>query len=347
MKKRAALLFSVILAVCLAAGCGNKEKSLRELKVEEYVTVGDYKSITASMVLPEVSQKQVEQGVDYVWQGLLTEETGTKDRAVEQGDTVFISFAGYRDGVAFERGTGDSFLRIGSGSFIPGFEDGLVGVMPGETVNIDLTFPENYDDVTMAGAEVVFEVTVHYIGAEMNDENLSNFSAGEFSSVEELRTSLETQMKAYNAYMYKSQLENEVLSKMVEMSTYQEIPEWLTEKYSAAMMETLDNTAASRGVSAEDYCTSQYGMSASDYVSTYATEAVKQGLTFQAIANAENLNVDDEELNQSLEDYIAGSTYTSVEEFVGDKDIEEYREYFMFEKVLAYLCDVAAQNAGK
>ena len=158
---------------------------------------------------------------------------------------------------------------------------------------------------------------------------------------------VKTDLLAYLDYNYQIQVENEVLEKMVTGSTFGEIPEWLIEKYKANMMESLNTAAASQGVDADTYCNAYYQMSAEEYVSTYAIEAVKQGLVFQAIANAENLNVTDEELNTKLEEYIAGSAYATVEEFVGDKDIEEYREYFMFEKVLDYLCDLASQNAAK
>lgn len=347
MKKKTALLLSAVLAIGLLAGCGEKETSLSKLEVEKYVTLGDYKNISASSVMPEVGDEEITQSVDLIWQDMLNEETGVKDRAVETGDTVYISFIGTEDGVAFEGGTGESFLKIGSGGFIPGFEDGLVGVMPGETVNLDLTFPENYRDPGMAGAEVVFEVTVHYIGADMTDENVALLSNGDYGTRAEFEQGVKDYILSYLAYNYKTQLENEVLEQMVVISSFENIPEWLTERYSSNMTESLKNAAASVGVDADTYCTTYYQMSAQDYVNAYAGEAVKQGLAFQAIANAEGLNVDDEELNASLEEYIVGTEYETVEDFIGDKDKEEFREYFMFEKVLAYLCDVASANAEK
>ncbi len=346
MKKKLVLLLAAALALSMLAGCGEKEKSLSELEVEKYVTLGDYKSITATSAMPEITDKIIAQSVDAIWQDMLTEETGTKDRAVEEGDYAYISFVGYENGEAFPNGSGESFLRIGSGSFIPGFEEGLIGVMPGETVNLELTFPEDYD-ATMAGAEVVFEVTVYYIGAAMTDENVALLSNGDYSTAEEFQKAIADYMTSYVTYTYKTQLENEVLEQMVNISTYKDVPKWLNEKYQNNMRESLENVAASAGTDLDTYCMNSYNMSAQDYISTYAGEAVKQGLAFQAIANAEGLTVDDEELNASLEEYIANSEYETIEEFLGDKDIEEYREYFMFEKVLAYLCDIAAENAVK
>lgn len=347
MKKKSVLLLTAALALSMLAGCGNKEKSMRELEVEKYVTLGDYKSITATSAMPEISDESISQSVDAIWQNMLTEETGTKDRAVEEGDHVYISFIGYENGEAFANGSGESFLKIGSGSFIPGFEEGLIGVMPGETVNLELTFPENYHDATMAGAEVVFEVTVYYIGAAMTDENVALLSNGDYSTAEEFKTAVADYMTSYVAYNYKTQLENEVFEQMVNINTYKDIPKWLNEKYQNNMEESLNNVAASSGMDVDTYCNLYFQMSAEDYISTNASEAVKQGLAFQAIANAEGLNVDDEELNANLEEYIANSEYETIEEFLGDKDIEEYREYFMFEKVLAYLCDIAVENAAK
>lgn len=347
MKKRVLLLMTAVLSVGLIAGCGDKGKTLRETDVEKYVTLGDYKNITANAEVPEITDEMIDSSVESVWENMLTEETGVKDREVKKGDVVYISFVGKKDGVAFEGGTGDSNLKIGSDTFIPGFEDGLIGVMPGKPVELNLTFPEDYRVEDLAGEDVIFEVTVHYIGAELTDANVKLLSEGQYNTVDEFRDGVGKYMASYFAYSYREELEKEVLEQMISICAFRKIPGWMTEKYEDSIRESLENTAEAAGTDADTYCTNYYGMNAEDYISAYAEPAAQQGLAFQAIANAEDLNVDDEELNSTLESYIEGTEYKTVEEFVGDKDMEEYREYFMFEKVLSYLCDVAVENGKK
>lgn len=135
---------------------------LQDLDVDQYITLADYRNMTVSAARPAVDDETVTQ---YINSELLV---GTiTDRAVREGDVTDIDFVGKKDGVAFEGGTAAGFkLTIGSGRFIPGFEDGLVGVMPGETVDLNLTFPETYQqNPDLAGQEVVFTVTVNGIDA--------------------------------------------------------------------------------------------------------------------------------------------------------------------------------------
>lgn len=136
-----------------SAGGREDYVELQDLDIEEYITLADYKSMKVSAVRPAVDDETVTQYIDSeLLVGKIT------DRAVEEGDVADIDFVGKKDGVAFEGGTAAGYmLTIGSGGFIPGFEEGLVGVMPGETVDLNLTFPENYKkNPDLAGQEVVF-----------------------------------------------------------------------------------------------------------------------------------------------------------------------------------------------
>ncbi len=143
-----------------SAGGREDYVELQDLDIEEYITLADYKSMKVSAVRPAVDDETVTQYIDSeLLVGKIT------DRAVEEGDVADIDFVGKKDGVAFEGGTAAGYmLTIGSGGFIPGFEEGLVGVMPGETVDLNLTFPENYKkNPDLAGQEVVFSVKVNSI----------------------------------------------------------------------------------------------------------------------------------------------------------------------------------------
>jgi len=208
MKKKTLGLLAAILSVCMLAGCGAKDTgdgtgtstgtgtestALKDMDVDKYVTLGEYKGLAASVDTVEVDEDEWDTLVNNVYyENITAENGGIMDRAVETGDTVNIDYEGKKDDVAFDGGTAQGYdLTIGSGSFIAGFEDGLIGVMPGETVDLDLTFPENYGNSDLAGQAVVFTVTVNYIqpaqDGEFSDEIISNFGIDGVTNEEELR----------------------------------------------------------------------------------------------------------------------------------------------------------------
>ena len=190
MKKKLALLLTTVVAMSIMTGCGNSNAdALKDMKVEKYVTLGEYTGISLSIETPEVDNDEWDTLVNNVYQGSITMEAGgIMDRAVAVGDTVNIDYVGTKDGEEFSGGAAvGSLLEIGSGQFIDGFEDGLVDVMPGETVELDLTFPEAYGNTELAGQAVVFTVTVNFImPTDLQDAVVANFVANAFSNVDEL-----------------------------------------------------------------------------------------------------------------------------------------------------------------
>lgn len=144
MKKKISILAATLVSAVLLTGCGDKE-FIKDIKAGDYVTLGNYKGIEASAKAPSVQDGLVDY---YIEQQYLTPNMLTKEeagRAIEEGDIVNIDFVGYQDGEAFAGGTGQGYnLTIGSGRFIEGFEEGLIGVEVGETVSLDLTFPDPY-----------------------------------------------------------------------------------------------------------------------------------------------------------------------------------------------------------
>lgn len=162
----------------LLTGCGSDgDVPLNQMKVEKYVTLGDYQNLSVTVDAAAVDDTELAALVNSVYVDNVTAENGgIVDRAVETGDTVIIDYEGKKDGVAFEGGTAqEASLTIGSGRFIDGFEDGLIGVKPGETVDLNLTFPESYGNAELAGQPVVFTVTVHFIRpAEVAPEDMED-----------------------------------------------------------------------------------------------------------------------------------------------------------------------------
>ena len=208
MKKKTLGFLAAVLSMCMLAGCGAKDTgdgtdaatgagaestALKDMDVDKYVTLGEYKGLEVSVDTVEVDEDEWDSLVNNVYyENITAENGGIMDRAVETGDTVNIDYEGKKDDVAFDGGTAQGYdLTIGSGSFIAGFEDGLIGVMPGETVDLNLTFPENYGKSDLAGQAVVFTVTVNYIqpaqDGEFSDEVISNFGIDGVTNEEELR----------------------------------------------------------------------------------------------------------------------------------------------------------------
>ncbi len=378
MKKKLALLLVGCMMLTLLGGCGCGEEkdgtgndgtqvqesgngqddsesketvetiNLIDVKVEDYVTLGDYKNLELTFdAKGTFTEDDVELLALSAYNNYVTEENGgVKDRAAVLGDTVNIDYVGKQDGVAFEGGTAQGAdLQLGSGSFIDGFEDGLVGVKPGETVDLNLNFPDPYDNnPDLAGAAVVFTVTVNFIyptdPAVMTDDVVATMGSEYFSTVAELKDYSREYLE-YNAEdVYVSGKQNAALSALLEIAEIKDAPAGLVQNYYNSIYTSLSMQAAQYGLEVETFCAYFIGMSADEYVSAYAAESAKQSMMVQYIANAENLNVSDEELDQCIKEFAEKNKTT--EEIVRASDDEEMlREYFMFEKVLEFVVDNA------
>ena len=349
MKKKMISLLAALGLVLTAAGCGGKEDlPLALLDVEQYVTLGDYNNLDVQVEPAEVSDDEVDYYLYTIYTSYLTEETGgITDRPVAVGDTVCLDYEGKKDGVAFFGGTAqNSSLTIGSGAFIDGFEDGLVGVMPGETVDLNLSFPDPYpNNPDLAGQPEVFTVTVRYIMPlyeEMNDETVAAIAplAGmeNVSTVEQMRQYVYDALFQMVQSNYEISLENAILDALIQSCTFEEtLPEQLLEESRENISQNLDAFAQAYGMDRESFAAANYQMTADEVIETYAPNGVKQNLTLQAIANQEGLGVDDELLDSMLEEDAANAGYESVEEYMGEVSREGFRNYYMSQRVIDFL----------
>lgn len=185
-----------------------------EINSGEYVTLGEYKGLQVVNTVQTIGEEEVDSYIEYMMAAAGGELEEITDRdVVENGDVANIDYVGKKDGVAFDGGTAEGYdLSIGSGSFIPGFEEGLVGVKKGETVDLNLTFPENYGAADLAGAEVVFTVTVNGIYKEIKPEFNNDYVAG--LGIENVSTTEE-----YRAYLKNMMEENEKQYALQDMQT--------------------------------------------------------------------------------------------------------------------------------
>ena len=344
MRKKIAVILAMLLAAAILSGCGEQTNVLKDMKVEKYVTLGEYKGITAQLASAAVAEEYVEEVMRMLYMDSVTEQSGgITDREVALGDTVNIDYVGKKDGVPFDRGSasGDT-LEIGSGAFIEGFEDGLIGVMPGETKDLELTFPENFGSSELDGQDVVFTVTVNFIlPTEYSDDVVAGLGIPEITTVEDMQQFVRGYLESVAQAKYDTNLKNALVDGLMSGCVFKEIPKQLLERYRSNVQTNLEAECAANNIDMDSYCYYQYRMDAESFLTEYADRAARQGLALQAVANAEKLNISDEELQEKLEEYASQGGYDSVEEFLGELDREEYREYFMYEKVLEFL----SQNA--
>lgn len=312
----------------------SEDMALKDIPVEEYVNLCDYTNLNVQIV--KATAEEIEASTTQLYLNMYPAEQGITDRVVEMGDTANIDFEGKKDGVAFQGGTAKgSNLTIGSGQFISGFEDGLVGVMPGETVDLNLTFPEGYGNADLAGQDVVFTVTVNYIiPAGIDDAIVAQMGLPDITTGDQMRDYVENYLASY----YRSNAEADVVGAFMNACVFDTMPKVLVDKYANTLKSDMEAAAAESGMDVETYMSTYYGMDIETYASTYAERSLKLNMACQALANKEELNISDAQLDTMLADYASQSGAT-VEDFLAEASKEEYREYFMYEKVLAFLVD--------
>ena len=217
--------------------------------------------------------------------------------------------------------------------------------MPGETVDLELTFPENYGNADLAGQAVVFTVTVNYIqpaqDGEFSDEVISNFGIDGVTNEEELRQYAYDYLNNNAQQNYETNVQQAVMDAFMANNTFTSVPEALVQKYSDAAESSITSMASAYGVDGDTFTQYYYGQDLATFLATYAEQTTKQDIALQAVANKENLNISDEELDQILQDRATAAGYDTIEEYIGETAKEDYREYFLYDKVLDYLVENA------
>lgn len=345
MKKR--WIGAALLAAGMLVACGTEPTQYAELnnmRVEDYVALGDYKNMTFTMPDAKVDDAEWDELLLAVYRSYVTAENGgITDRPVAVGDMVNIDYVGTRDGVAFSGGTASGAnLEIGSGSYIEGFESGLVGVKPGETATLNLAFPAGYDNAELAGQPVVFTVTVNFIqpGAElMRDSVVADMKLDGVSTVAGLRQYVYDYLMADAEQRRLYSLQDAIMKELEETSTIKNLPDAYYEKYRELYRNNIEKIASNMNTTADIYSNYYFSMNSEDYVVTYGDMHAEQELLLQAVANREGLTVGDEELETLIGDYTVEMGYQTPEEMLQEVSKEQLRNYFMSEKVMNYLVD--------
>ncbi len=367
MKKRIA---AIIAAACVAAsiaGCSNVSSDaayVKDVNLSKLVTLGDYDGVTVEVASPEVTDAEVESYLTYV-QSTIAATVEVTDRAVETGDTVNIDYEGKMADTmeAFDGGTAQGYdLVIGSGQFIDGFEDGLIGAQVGETRDLNLTFPEDYGSSDLAGKEVVFTVTVNKILTKpaFDDAYVASLGLENVSTIDEFKVYIKDRLMEEAQSTYDNEVQSKTVEAVKNNCMFKNPPQAMLDRFSEAYSNQAEQLAsfysANYGTSMTvdsviQMLMSQDGYSGevADYMNQKAIETAEQYIMLAAIAEKENITVTDEELDADLEETMStinssatdGSTYESLDAYKATIDVENQRERLLAKKVIEFLASKA------
>ncbi|MBT0897149.1 trigger factor (prolyl isomerase) [Streptococcus infantarius subsp. infantarius] len=276
-----------------------------EVVTKPEVKLGDYKNLEVSVeASKEVTDAEVDEKVERERNNLA--ELIVKEGAAELGDTVVIDFVGSVDGVEFDGGKGENFsLELGSGQFIPGFEDQLVGAKAGETVEVNVTFPEQYQAEDLAGKDAKFVTTVHEVKAKevpALDDELAKDIDEEVETLDELKAKYRKELESAKEIAFDDAVEGAALELAVANAEIVELPEeMIHDEVHRAMNEFMGNMQR-QGISPEMYF-QLTGTTEEDLHKQYEADAdkrVKTNLVIEAIAKAEGFEASDEEIEKEI-----------------------------------------------
>jgi trigger factor len=375
MKKRLATILACALAVSTMAACGNtagnptestngtgaianqtilpsielaeiaEGTGLHEIPVEDYVVLGDYKNMSFSVApKAEITEEDVEMYAKYYFEDDLSyadksifETKGT----VAEGDFVLMDYMGKLNGVAFDGGTAtDAILEIGSGTFIDGFEDGLIGVSIGETVDLNLTFPKDYGNTDLAGKATVFTVTVKGT-TQYVDKTIAALGHEVVKTVAEYEETIKDMLEYQAEQKYYDEVAYAICDILVGNSVVSKIPSNIFEEQKNYVIAQVETEAAYYSLDGDSYTQAYIGVNLADYAVTVAEEYSVQAVIFQAIANREDLNPTEEEMKEYIEGFIDiyGENYDikTVEDFYKTNSENDVRMYIMQENVVKFI----------
>lgn len=351
MKKRVlAVLLATMLSVSMVA-CSNGDKDYSDVKWSKYVTLVDYKNISAKPEkMPEVKDEDVEKEIQAILASKGTMQE-VKGRPVQNGDTVNIDYEGKKDGVAFEGGTAKAQdLTIGSGQFIPGFEEGLVGANLGQTLDLNLTFPKEYHNKELAGAKVVFTVKVNAIKetkkAELNDEFVKSVSQTS-KTVDEFRKEIKTKLTEAQEAQAKNVALSNAWQNIIENSQVEKYPKGYVAAKEKEGRDHYEKLAKENKQSLEDYLKSNYNMTVKEFdknIKTSTEQNVKQTAVLRALCEKEGITVTDKEYKSEGDKYASQVGLKSVEELEEEFSKDYIEEVILWGKVQQFLSGEKAET---
>ena len=317
--------------------------------VKPPVGLGKYKGVEIEKIDTTVSDEEVEEELKREQEKNASIKEVT-DRAVADGDQINLNFEGFVDGVAFEGGKGEDYpLTIGSGSFIPGFEEQLIGAEIGKEIEVNVTFPENYQSEELAGKPAVFKCTVLKIKEKILPELTDEFAddVSEFSTLEEYKADIRKNLEAKKAERAKTEKENKVIDAIIADSEI-EIPEPMLRAQQEQIVDEFAQRLQSQGLNIEQYF-AYMGTSREKMVEESKDQAdkrIRTRLVLEEIVKVENIVATEEdfetELTKLAEAY--GTDLDTVKKIFEGRDKDRMMEDIAVQKALSFVADNAVEK---
>ena len=320
-----------------------------EVAVKPEVTLGEYKGMEVDKTSTRVTQKEVEAKIKEEAEKNARTVT-VEGRPVQDGDEVILDFEGFVDGEAFEGGKGENYpLTIGSGSFIPGFEEQLVGAEAEKEVEVKVTFPEEYHAEELKGKDAVFKCTIHEIKEKQIPEIDVEFAAevSEFDTLDEYKADVKAKIKEQKENEGKQKKEDQAVEKAVANATM-EIPEAMIDEQVRQMVNEFAQNMQYQGISFEQYCQIT-GMTLEKIQEETRPQAVKRietRLVLEAIAKAENIEVTEERLDEEIKKMEESYNMEAdkLKELMGEEEKKQMMEDIAVQDAVTFLVENAVEK---
>ena len=312
------------------------------------VELGDLSKLEIEKVDAEVTDEDVEKEIERKLKENSTKNEVT-DRPAKDGDETTINFEGFVDDVAFEGGKGEKYpLVLGSGSFIPGFEDQIVGHSIGDSFDVNVTFPENYQAENLAGKEAVFKCELlgikETVIPELDDEYVSDTT--DFETVDEFKEDVKKQVTERKEKAAEQEKQEKAIDKLVEMSTV-ELPEPMIVYQQEKMVDNFGQQLMYQGMNLEQYLnmTGQTRDDMRDQVRPEAEKQIKRSLVIEAVANAQGFEVTDDEVNEEMEKMAKQyqMELDKIKSIMGDEQLEGLKTDLKMQKAIKYIAEQAKE----
>lgn len=315
------------------------------------VELNKYKDFNFKKVTVEISDADIEDALITLQERDMTYEPVENRDTVQKGDVAVIDFEGKKDGVAFEGGTAKGFsLNIGSGQFIPGFEDGVIGMKKGETKDLNLTFPKEYNSAELAGKDVVFTVTVHEIKEKVKPEINDDFARDidpNSKGLDDLKSKLKKGLQTEADKATQLEAFGQILEQIVKENPF-EVPYSFVKEQSDRIAFNAMNQFYQMGLNPEQVGIS-FEMMAQSYLAQ-AEEQVKQAIVINEVAKLENIAVEEEDINKFLSFHaeLQGRTVEEIrKELESQMQMEAVRNDVLGDKVYKFLAGVNKAEESK
>ena len=319
-----------------------------DVAVKPEVTLGDYKGVEVPKSEIAVTDEEVDAEVKKE-QDKNARTVAVEDRAAANGDITTIDFEGFVDGVAFEGGKGTDYaLTLGSGTFIPGFEDQLVGANTGDQVEVKVTFPEEYQAKELAGKEAVFQCDVKKIETkevpELDDEFAKDVS--EFDTLAEYKEDVKKKLTEKKEKEARTAKENAAVDKAIE-NAQMDIPELMTKTECRQMMDDFSRRMQQQGLSMEQYFqfTGQSMDKMMEDMKPQALKRIQTRLVLEKVAEAENIQPSEEEITEEIQKMADAYKMEAdkIREAIGESGLEQMKKDMAVQKAVTVIADAAVE----